>query len=195
MVSDRAWDPEAYDHAWTAMAESGKDAHGEVAFVERLLVRHGLPRDGRLLDAGCGTGRVAIELSRRGYLVHGTDVDPDMLGHAAAKMPELPWHLGSLAEVALPHTFHAVVMAGNVILFVDERDRAAVIANVAAHLQPGGLLVAGFQLARADGRRVPLARWDGWAEAHGLELVERHATWDEDPWTPDSDYAVSVHRR
>ncbi len=87
------------------------------------------------------------------------------------------------------------MMAGNVILFVDAEDRPAAIANVARHLEPGGLVVAGFQLTRGDGRRVPVTDWDEWTTSASLDLVERWTTWDDDPWVSASDYVVSVHRR
>lgn len=176
------------------MAAAGQDPHGEVAFLARLQERH--PHlSGPILDAGCGTGRVAIELARRGHQSEGTDIDSDMLGHAQAKAPHVRWHLGNLATVDLARRFGVVVMAGNVILFVEAEDRPAVIANVARHLEPGGLIVAGFQLARADGRRVSVAHWDAWTSSAGLELLERWATWDDDPWVSTSDYVVSVHQR
>ena len=189
-----SWNPSGYDEAWTQMAAAGKDPHGEVAFLERLRQRH--PEiNGPILDAGCGTGRVAIELDRRGHEIAGTDIDADMLGHARAKAPLLPWHLGNLATIDLGRSFGVVMMAGNVILFVDAEDRPAAIANVARHVEPGGLVVAGFQLARGDGRRVPVADWDAWTTSAGLDLIERWATWDDDQWVSTSDYVVSVHRR
>lgn len=188
------WNPFGYDEAWTQMAAAGKDPHGEVAFLERLRQRH--PNvTGAILDAGCGTGRVAIELDRRGHQTEGTDIDADMLGHAKAKAPQLQWHLGNLATIDLGRSFGVVMMAGNVILFVDAEDRPAAIANVARHVEPGGLVVAGFQLARGDGRRVPVADWDAWTTSAGLDLIERWATWDDDQWVSTSDYVVSVHRR
>lgn len=176
------------------MAAAGKDPHGEVAFLERLHERHpGLT--GPILDAGCGTGRVAIELTRRGHQVEGIDIDADMLGHAHTKAPHVRWHLGDLATVDLARPFGVVMMAGNVILFVEAEDRPAAIANVAHHVAPGGFVVAGFQLTRSDGRRVPVEEWDVWTSAAELDLIERWATWDDVPWMPTSDYVVSVHQR
>ena len=49
---------------------------GEVDFIAREL---GLPAGARILDVGCGTGRHAVELARRGYRVTGVDLSP---GHA-----------------------------------------------------------------------------------------------------------------
>lgn len=198
-VSERPWDPATYDQAWSRMAAAGQDPHGEAGFVGRALNRLGVRGTGpggapTVLDAGCGTGRVAIELDRRGLPVTGTDVDPTMLGAARQKAPHLPWEEADLATLELGRRFDAVVMAGNVILFVAPDSRPAVLPALARHLNPDGILVAGFQLARPDGRRVPLDAWDAWAGAAGLVLIERFATWDEDAWGPGADYAVSVHR-
>jgi SAM-dependent methyltransferase len=188
------WDPQTYDSAWTEMAAKGKDPHGEVAFIQRLMHRHHVDPGIAMLDAGCGTGRVAIELDSRGYRVEGTDVDPDMLGHARTKAPHLQWTQADLARLDLGKTFDLIVLAGNVILFVEPEDRPLVSHSLSAHSKPGGLVLSGIQLARSDGRRVPLAQWDEWLASAGFVLLERFATWDEDPWTDQADYAVSVHQ-
>lgn len=177
------------------MAEAGKDPHGEVAFIERAIVRHAVSPTSPILDAGCGTGRVAIELAARGYSAQGTDVDSEMLSHAREKAPEVFWSLGNLATITLSTTFSVVAMAGNVILFVDASDRPLVLANAARHIEPGGLLIAGFQLQRSDGRRVSVSEWDAWTVASGLSLIERFATWDDDRFLETSDYVVNVHRK
>jgi SAM-dependent methyltransferase len=174
----------SYDDAWKRLEAAGGNPHGEADLVVSL-------GPGSVLDAGCGTGRVAIELVRRGIDVVGVDLDPVMLGQAQAKAPDLTWVGGDLAEVDLGRTFDAVMMAGNVILFVAPGTEARVIANLARHLAPGGALVAGFQL-RPGGYGID--RYDTAAAAAGLVLSERWATWDRQPWRPGGQYAVSVHR-
>jgi 2-polyprenyl-3-methyl-5-hydroxy-6-metoxy-1,4-benzoquinol methylase len=197
------WDPVTYDKAWTDMAAAGKDPHGEVAFVERLLARQGLAQDAKpsdtsrglsILDAGCGTGRVAVELDRRGYQVEGTDVDDAMLGEASSKAAHLTWTKADLARLALGRTFDLIVLSGNVILFVDPADRALVAPSLRAHVPLGGLVVQGMQLARTDGRRVSVEQLDSWMLGSGFVLAERWATWDDDPWNLAADYVVSVHQ-
>ena len=79
-----------YDARWERLAAAGHELHGEADLVERLLVEQALGAGG-VLDAGCGTGRVAIELARRGYPTVGVDVDASMLATAGAKAPELEW--------------------------------------------------------------------------------------------------------
>jgi hypothetical protein len=59
-------------------------------------------------------------------------------------------------------------------------------------VQPGGLLIAGFQLMPG---RLTLERYDEIAELAGLALSERWSTWNRDAWDEGDSYAVSVHQR
>ncbi len=173
-----------YDRRWEEAAAAGKNIHGEADFVEQLGPES-------VLDAGCGTGRVAIELARRGMDVVGVDVDASMLERARAKAPALTWVHGDLAGVDLDRTFDVVVMAGNVMIFLAPGTEAQVVANLARRLAPAGALVAGFSL---EPGRLDLATYDAHADAAGLVLAERWATWDRQPFA-GGDYSVSVHRR
>jgi SAM-dependent methyltransferase len=143
-----------------------------------------------VLDAGCGTGRVAIELAERGFDVVGVDIDPSMLARAREKRPDLTWVGDDLVRVDLGRVFDVVVLAGNVMIFLAPGSEAAVVANLAGHVGPAGALVAGFQLQPG---RLDLATFDRHCRAAGLRLVERWATWDRRPFE-GGDYAVSVLR-
>ncbi|MCC6435052.1 MAG: class I SAM-dependent methyltransferase [Acidimicrobiales bacterium] len=188
-----------YDERWRRLAESGANIHGEADCVERLLAplhdELGGTRPISVLDAGCGTGRVGIELARRGYDVVGVDVDPAMLAEARLKHPDGTWLLADLAELDLSahragRRFDLVAAPGNVMIFLAAGTEAVVLQRLAAHLGPGGRLVAGFQLG-AD--RLGLDAYDSLATAAGLALEHRWATWDGEPFV-GGDYAVSVHR-
>ena len=151
-----------------------------------------------VLDGGCGTGRVAIELARRGHEVVGVDADPGMLSAARAKAQDVEWVLADLSDFDLPDAdgtgprrFDAAVLAGNVMIFVVPGTEGAVLKRLAAHLRPGGLVVAGFQLVPGG---FTLERYDDLAASARLVLAERFATWARDPWAPGGDFAVSVHR-
>lgn len=179
--------PEHYDERWEALAARGVEVHGEADLVDALLPTLGT----RILDAGCGTGRVAIELARRGYATVGVDVDPDLLARARAKAPSLEWIDGDLATLTpdtAPGPFAAGVLAGNVMIFVAPGTEARVVANISARLAPGGLLIAGFQLSG----RLALADFEAHAVAAGLEPVARWSTWDRAPFTATGDYVVAV---
>ena len=182
-----------YDARFTALEQTGQDVHGEAHFVTALGVSS-------VLDAGCGTGRVAIELARRGLDVVGVDLDAAMLAVARRKAPHLPWYEGDLAtlELAMPDTplqrrlFDAIVLAGNVMIFLAPGSEATVVTNLARHLAPGG----------ASGRRVSAPpRWPYPGALRHLHSAGRlspgRALGDlgSPPWEPRSDYAVSVHRR
>jgi SAM-dependent methyltransferase len=144
-----------------------------------------------VLDAGCGSGRVAIELARRGVAVVGADVNPSTLAVAAERGPAVEWVESDLCALDLGRVFDVVVMAGNVPLFTPAGTHAALVAGCARHVAPGGVLIAGFQL----GRGYDLADYDAHAAAAGLTLSARFSTWDADPFPGDGSYAVSVHRR
>ena len=170
-----------YDAQWDRLAARGIDPHGEVAFLMEYA-------PASVLDAGCGTGRVAIELSRRGVAATGVDLDDTLLAAATAKAPHLSWHLADLATVDLGRTFDVVVLAGNVMIFVAPGSERTVLTNLRRHVAPGGRLVAGFQVRP---ERLPLTTFDADATASGLTLLERFAGWDRDPYT-GGEYAVSV---
>ena len=187
-----------YDDRFRELEARGVDVHGEARCIEWLLASESGAEEGstehgsrgRVLDAGCGTGRVAIELAARGFEVVGVDLDPMMLDEARQKAPRLEWVLGDLAALRLRRVFDAAVLAGNVMLFVGPGTEPDVLARVAEHLRSGGLVVAGFQLSG----RLSLDAYDSAADGAGLEQVTRFATWEREPYA-GGDYAVNVHRR
>jgi SAM-dependent methyltransferase len=187
-------DAAAYDRPFLEAERAGQDVHGEASFVASLA-----EPGASVLDAGCGTGRVAIELARRGFRVVGADLDPGMLAGARAKGPDLDWRSADLADpdlvaaLGLPpaRRFDVVVAAGNVMIFLAPGSERVVVANLAGLLVPGGRLVAGFQLNGI----LAIGDYDHHCRAAGLVPAGRWATWDRRPWVDGGAYAVSVHRR
>lgn len=183
---------QAYAARFEALAASGADVHGEADLCESLV-----PPGSTVLDAGCGTGRVAIRLATRGYPVVGVDVDKSMLDVARSAAPDLRWVQADLCELELGQTFDLVVATGNILPLVAERTEAAVVSHLAAHVKAGGLLVTGFGLDRAHlpdvAALVALADYDTWCTDAGLLLERRLATWDGEPYAGGG-YAVSIHR-
>ncbi len=180
----RGFDGARYQERFDQLQAQGVDIHGEANLVASYRPR-------TVLDAGCGTGRVAIELHRRGIEVVGADRDPSMLAVARERAPEIEWVLADLASLDLGRAFDVVVLAGNVPLFTPPGTEAALVAGCARHVRTGGQMVAGFQL----GRGYTLADHDRYCGTAGLVLVERYATWDREPFADGGDYAVSIHQR
>src|SRR5438045_709918 len=151
---------DAYDARYDERAAAGENVHGEADFVMRYAPRS-------VLDAGCGTGRVARELARRGVDVVGVDLDPDMLATARRRSPELRWVEADLASLDLRRTFDLAVAAGNVMILLTPGTEPAVLANLARHLRPGGDLVAGFSIRP---QHLTIAEYDAYAGAAGFAL-------------------------
>lgn len=183
---------DVYDDRWRRMEARGEWVHGEADLVSWF-------DPASVLDAGCGTGRVAIELDRRGIDVVGVDLDTRMLDEARGKAPHVPWILGDLTDVEITapgaaegrRQFDLIVLAGNVMVFVEIGTEAAIVANMARHLGPGGRLVSGFRLGLSP---LTFDDYDRFAADAGLILEHRWTTWDREPFDGGS-YAVTVHRR
>jgi SAM-dependent methyltransferase len=174
-----------YDASYERRAAAGENVHGEADFVMRFA-------PATVLDAGCGTGRIARELARRGVDIAGVDLDESMLSTARRKAPDLDWHCADLASIDLGRTFDVVLLAGNVMIFLTPGTERAVMTNLARHLAPGGRLIAGFSLRPGQ---LSAADHDRLGEAGGLVLAERWSTWDRDPWHAGADYQLSVHQK
>lgn len=177
-----AWDGDDYQCRIEARLAGNDHPHGEADLV-------GTYRPRRVLDAGCGTGRVASELARRGVEVVGVDRDGSMLAVARRLTPQLRWVEQDLADLELGERFDVVLLAGNVPLFTPTGTTRALVAGCARHLADDGVLIAGFALDRGYG----VDDYDAEAAAAGLGLRRRHATWHGDPYEPEATYAVSVH--
>jgi SAM-dependent methyltransferase len=177
------WHGDEYQQRFDRLAASGMDVHGEADLVASFA-------PATVLDAGCGSGRVAIEIARRGIEVVGVDVDASMLATAARLAPTLTWVEHDLVGLDLGRTFDVVVMAGNVPLFTPQGTQSALVAGVARHVAAGGVLIAGFSLGRGYG----IEQYDADCAAAGLTRASRWSTWGRGAWSAADRYAVSVHR-
>lgn len=175
-----------YVERFRSMADAGDDLAGEARFIDALL-----SRGARVLDAGCGPGRVGGELFARGHTVVGVDVDPVLIEAAEVDHPGPNWLVGDLAEMDLPsrgiaEPFDAVVCCGNVMTFLAPSTRRDVLAAMGAHLAPGGRVAIGF----GAGRGYDFDDFFADVAAVGLAVEVRLGTWDLRPFTEASDFLV-----
>ncbi|CAM3154116.1 bifunctional 2-polyprenyl-6-hydroxyphenol methylase/3-demethylubiquinol 3-O-methyltransferase UbiG [Prescottella defluvii] len=181
-----ASDSRDYIARFAQLESDGADLHGEARAVDAML-----PRSARVLDAGCGTGRLGAELARRGHRVTAVDLDPILVAEAR-KHPGLTVHEADLATLDLPgERFDAVVAAGNVLIFVARGTERRVLQRLADHLVPGGILVTGF----ATDYEYTVDEFDADLAAVGLVREQRFATWDLRPWHDGAGWAVTVARK
>ncbi|MCK0518991.1 bifunctional 2-polyprenyl-6-hydroxyphenol methylase/3-demethylubiquinol 3-O-methyltransferase UbiG [Williamsia sp. DF01-3] len=177
-----------YVERFRAMAARGQDIVGEARLIDAMLVR-----GSRVLDAGCGPGRVGGHLHDAGHEVVGVDVDPVLIDAAEHDHPGPTWLVGDLADLDLPARgvtagFDVIVCAGNVVTFVAPSTRRDVLAGFARHVAPDGRVVVGF----GAGRDYPFADFLDDATSSGLSVDVLLSTWDLRPFTDDSDFLVAV---
>lgn len=176
-----------YVERFRSMAAAGDDLDGEARLVDAMA-----PRPARILDAGCGPGRVGGRLAALGHAVVGVDLDPVLIAAAEEDHPGPTWLVGDLAELDLsalvPDGFDVIVAAGNVMAFLDPATRRPVLGRLGDHLDADGRLVVGF----GAGRDYAVEDFFDDAAAAGLREHLRLATWDLRPWTPGSEFLVAV---
>jgi SAM-dependent methyltransferase len=129
------------------------------AFVESV------PASGRVADLGCGPGRVAAFLRRAGLAgVVGFDLSSAMVAAARAAHPDIPFDVARLDELPLDDAALAGAVCWYSIIHTPPDGLAAIAAELARVLQPGGELLVAFQAgggeavhrSEIDGRAVSL---------------------------------------
>ncbi|WP_051866826.1 class I SAM-dependent methyltransferase [Corynebacterium atypicum] len=178
---------ENYAQRWRNFIAQGKDIDGEARLIDAIA-----PRGARIVDIGCGTGRVAGYLAARGHHLVGTDLDPVLIGYARADFPEVRFEVGDIETESVPEgNFDIAVSAGNVMGLLSESGRAGALANIAAALKPGGRFVVGFGLNRGWSADDFLAQ----ADAAGMTQEHLFESWELDAFGPQSGFLVAFLRR
>ncbi|MBT0768800.1 methyltransferase domain-containing protein [Kineosporia sp. J2-2] len=177
-----------YINRFRAMAAQGADLDGEARLIDAMV-----PRGARILDAGCGPGRLGGYLAGRGHDVVGVDIDPALIDAAEDDHPGPNWLVGDLAELDLPargvaEPFDAIVCAGNVMTFCAPSTRPAILRRFRAHLAERGRVVIGF----GSGRGYDFDEFLVDAAKAGFNADVLLSTWDLRPFSPDDDFLVAV---
>jgi SAM-dependent methyltransferase len=180
----------AYVQRFRTLADQGMDLVGEARLVDAMLAR-----GSRVLDAGCGPGRVGGYLHDVGHEVVGVDVDPVLIAAAEEDHSGPRWLVGDLADLDLraqgvTEPCDAIVSAGNVMTFLAPSTRRAVLTRLRAHVAPDGRAAIGF----GAGRGYPFEEFLADARAAGWEENLLLSTGDLRPFTPDAEFLVAVLR-
>ncbi len=177
-----------YVERFRAMAAAGDDLAGEARFVDAMS-----PRNARILDAGCGPGRVGAFLAELGHTVVGVDGDPVLIDAAQEDHPGPTWLAGDLAELDLgalgiEGEFDAIVCAGNVMTFLAPSTRVEVLTRLGRHLRSGGRIAVGF----GSGRGYEFEDFRQDVTAASLEMQLELESWDIKPLNNKSNFIVAV---
>lgn len=172
--TELAW---IHHHGFSELAESA--APGVIALLRRSGIEEGL-----VIDAGCGSGVLAQALVEAGYDVLGFDASSSMIELARTTAPAARFQIGRIGAIAIPPS-DAIVAMGEVLNYADPADVRTFIAQSAATLRPGGVLIADIAESGTDPQ---LDEWriggDDWSvivieERTGNRLSRRILTFRE----------------
>ena len=200
-AEERAAGQGGYGAHFARLIAEGVDIEGEARLADVLA-----PRGGWVLDAGSGMGRVGASLLGRGHRVVGVDFDPEIIEQSRTTFPDLPVVSSRLdeltpellSEAGFPTAYDLVVCVGNVMILLAPDTERTVLGVLASLVAPEGRLMIGFALSggpAAASRRYPAAEFVADCAAVGLEVESRFASYDLQPFTDASTYAVHVLRR
>jgi len=132
------------EFAWAYDLLIDRPVQKECAAIAAWLVERGVVPGSTLVDAGSGTGRYAIELSRRGYRVRGIDRSADLIEEATrsagTRSPQVSFEVGDI--LALPRSNDdGVICRGVLNDVIEDDDRQSVFAAFARVLRTGGVLI------------------------------------------------------
>jgi len=132
------------EFAWAFDLLIDRPVQKECAVMAGWLTARGILPGATLLDAGCGTGRYALELARCGYIVEGIDRSADLIDVANRASADakggVSFDVGDIAD--LPRgRYDGILCRGVLNDVVDDRERDAVMAAFASALRPNGTLM------------------------------------------------------
>lgn len=188
-----------YDHQAETYASSTR--HVDMAPLYARFLPH-VPAGGRILDAGCGSGRDALAFLQRGYVVEAFDASAE-LAQLASQHVSIPVKVMRFQELDNTARFEAIWACAS-LLHVPEREQAEAWARLWRALKPGGVVYASYKLGQgervedaeraftdADEGRLP--EWLG--PLRGIARLETWLTADQRPGQTQTWLNALVHRQ
>ncbi len=149
----------ANETLWRKGSQVSVYANRSLSAVEvMILVRYRQQLSGRVIEVGCGAGRVLGYLVALGGEVHGIDLSPAMVAYCRRAYPTADVRVGNVAALAeaVPGPFDAIVAANNLLDVFDDALRRSVLAQLGGLLAPGGVLIfSSHNLAELQRRPTP----------------------------------------
>jgi SAM-dependent methyltransferase len=152
------------EYAWAFDLLIDRPVRKECAAIANWLIERGVPPGARLLDAGCGTGRYAGELARRGYTVEGVDRSSELIEIARQSVRghghSVSFRVGDLLDLPVAR-YDGVLCRGVLNDFVDEDARRSVLPAFAGALRQKGVLILDvreWEATRDRKQREPVFR-------------------------------------
>jgi SAM-dependent methyltransferase len=132
------------EYAWAFDLLIDRPVGKECAEIAMWLMDRGVLPGAEVLDAGCGTGRYALELARRGYVVRGVDLSPELIEVATRAIGDstgrVSFGVGNMTD--LPASRYAAILCRGVLNdIIDEASRESIFRAFAEALQSNGVLM------------------------------------------------------
>jgi SAM-dependent methyltransferase len=129
---------------WSRTDLVGQYATRDVRAVETtILLRYRDDLSGRVLELGCGAGRLTGHLLEVANEVHAIDVSPTMLNACLAAYPDVRGALGNVRDLSgfVEDSFDAVVAGFSVLDVLNDEERRRALIDLRRMVVPGGLLI------------------------------------------------------
>lgn len=161
-----AYDTVAEDYA-AHLPDTRAEAPLDLAMIDAFATAVTASDDPRVLDAGCGAGRMSRYLADRGCLVEGVDLSPGMIAMARRDHRDLNFTVGSLTDLPYADEQFEGVMLWYSIIHTPPAGQARILAEAARVLRPAGHLLVGFQ--HGEGARDVSGAYQQFGHAIRLE--------------------------
>jgi SAM-dependent methyltransferase len=144
------------EYAWAFDLLIDRPVRKECGVIATWLRERDVCTGASLLDAGCGTGRYAAELARRGYVVHGVDLSAELIDQARRRVESdsgtIAFAVGDIAILPAAR-YDAILCRGVLNDIVGDGGRQAVLRSFARTLRLGGVLILDVREWEASAER------------------------------------------